>query len=494
MGATKPSPPPQGDTVKLHPINTSHKWVNIPDEEMGIYNAIDCLATAQSAMMLLEEASDHKMLEFWQREVWPLAEAVVAMQRHGLYVDPTAKARYTREVHSELKAIDQELLDAAPGYLSESTPQSPNSLGSGQKVARWLYDELGLRCTKRTETGKPSVDQEALLGVWRNLRKKDAAAKLHLENLIHCSRLKTISQRYLNFDVDIDGRTRPTIKMIGTETGRFAYSVPPIQQWPEECRQMIGAPPGMVLVGVDYMQLEARIAAILFNVSRDLEILKSGEDLHAITAKETFAITHSEWESMDPLAHKARRNYTKSFRYRIIYGGDPGQVGALGTKVFCPCPRHEHEPVANLEPGTIIEASKRFLANRPEIERSRWRLLDEVRRTHALHTPLGRRRLFFGPVDAMKREIFNFPIQSTAADIINRAMRKLYTNNITAFLQMHDYLGTEAKLGDAQQTGERIRTVMEAPCPELNDAVFPVELKFELPWGSPVDIADFGAD
>lgn len=480
--------------MRFHPINTNHKWLNIPDGELAVYNGIDVLATAQSALSLVEEARDHEMLAFWETEVWPMASAIVAMQRHGLWVDQAARATYTHSVYAELEEVDSELLAAAPGYLSEPTPLYPNSLGSGQKVAKWLFEDLGLRSTKKTETGRSSVDQEALLGVWRNLRKKDEPVKRHLENLLHRSRLKTISQRYLGFDVQLDGRIRPTIKMIGTETGRLAYSDPPIQQWPEECRVMISAPPGSVLVTCDYEQLEARIAAVLFKVGRDLDILASGEDLHAITAREAFAITEREWGSMDPHSRKGRRNYSKAFRYRIIYGGDPNQVGALGAKVFCPCPRHKHDPIVNLEPGTIIEASRRFLANRPEIESSRYRLLDEVRKTHALRTPLGRKRLFFGPVDSIKREIYNFPIQSTAADLINRAMRRLHKQNAPIFLQWHDSLGVEAPLADAERWGNQVRAAMTAPCPELSGTVFPVELKFESPLGAPVDLGDLMAE
>ena len=476
--------------MRLGTVNTQHKWLQIPDRELAIYNGIDCLATAEAIPVLLEEARDHDLLAYWEREVWPLADAVVAMQKRGIHCDQANRRDYTTKVKAELAEVDAELLADAPAYLAEPTGDSPNSLGSGLKVGKWLYEELGLRVGKRSETGRPSVDQEALLGLWRNLRKRDAPAKRHLENLLHRSRLRTISQRYLSFDVWPDGRVHPTIKMIGTETLRFAYADPPIQQWPEECRQMLSARPGHILVGADYSQLEARIAAILFNVTRDLEILASGEDLHTITAKEVFQITNSEWDAMDSHARKARRNYTKSFRYRIIYGGDPNQVGALGSKVFCPCPRHEHEPVTNLEPGTIVAASQRFLANRPEIERSRYRLLDEVRKNRSLRMPLGRKRLFFGPTDAVKREIYNAPIQTTAAELINRAMRKLHQQGLPIFLQLHDYLGAEVPLSQAAETAAQIKAAMEAPCEELGGATFPVDVKFELPWGNEVELRE----
>lgn len=468
--------------MRLRQVNTDHKWLSIPDGELAIYNGIDCLATAIAAKVELEEAADHEMLQFWEQSVWPLTDAVVAMQSRGLWIDAAKRSEYTTKVRAELAEVDAELLAAAPAYLSEPTPKYPNSLGSSQKVAKWLFEDLGFKVGKRSEGGKPSVDQESLLAIWRSLRKKDEPVKRHLENLLHRSRLKTITQRYLDFDVR-DSRIYPTIKMIGTETGRFAYSDPPIQQWTAECKPMISAPTGYCLVGADYEQLEARIAAVLFKVSRDIEILQSGEDLHAVTAMETFAISQREWFDMDPFQRKGRRNYTKSFRYRIIYGGDVDQVGALGAKVFCPCHRHEHEPVVNLEPGTIITASQRFLSNRPEIERARWRLLDEVRKTRCLRNPLGRKRLFFGPVDAVKREIYNWPIQSTAADLINRATIKLHKQQLPLFMQWHDYLGAEVPVAAAEQTGSLIKSAMEAPCAEMGGYVFPVEVKYELPFG-----------
>ena len=152
--------------------------------------------------------------------------------------------------------------------------------------------------------------------------------------------------------------------------------------------------------------------------------------------------------------------------------------------MFCPCPRHEHEPVANLAPGTIIEAGQRFLASRRELEVWRRRQLDTVHRERSLRTPLGRKRLFFGPVERMKREIFNFPIQSTAADLINRAFRGLHAQSAPVFLQWHDYLGVECLAGDAKLWGDNLTIAMQAPCPEMSDAVFPVEIKVERPLGT----------
>lgn len=473
--------------MQLDPIHSGHKWLN--QTELPKYNALDCVATALLARALTQEMGEHGMDGYWREVVWPLVPAVRAMQRMGLGVDVGAKTQLRRKVRRQLAEVDELILAADPsGKLRQPTPKYPNSLGSGPKVANFLFRELGLKPTKFTEKGKESVDQEALIRVWRDLRKKDEHARPVVENLFHRSRLQTIDERYLDFHIHQDGRVRPSVKMIGTETLRFAYSGPPLQQAPPDVRPIFVPAPGCVLLSLDYSQLEARIQTYLAWVAKDLRILESGQDLHKLTAQEIFDISPEQWEDLEPSQQLGMRNYAKSFRYRLAYGGDPTQVGALGTKNFCPCPRCAHlaPPMVNLPPGSITKAGQRFLAGRPEVLRFREELLREVRDTKAI-TLLGRRRYFWGPVSSIKREVFNFPMQFIAAHRINQAMREAHERwQAPVILQNHDCLVLEVPAHEAPEWEARMRSVMESPFRLReggSEVSFPVDSKTEERWG-----------
>jgi DNA polymerase I-like protein with 3'-5' exonuclease and polymerase domains len=213
-------------------------------------------------------------------------------------------------------------------------------------------------------------------------------------------------------------------------------------------------------------------------------VLESGEDLHRVTAQEVFEVTAHQWGELAPTQQLGMRNYAKSFRYRLAYGGDPDQVGALGAKNFCPCPRCalKAPPTVNLPPGSITRAGQRFLANRPEIDRWRTTMMAEVRE-HRCLTLVGRKRYFFGPLSGLKREVYNFPIQFLAAWRINRAMRSLHSMGAPLVMQLHDNLMVEVPLGEAPVWAERMEGVMAAPVPELGGVGFPVDVGLEAPWG-----------
>lgn len=471
--------------MRLRPVHSGHKWLNQPRLER--YNSIDAVSTAMLVAPLLEEARHHGMDAFWNEEVWPLVPSVLAMQRRGLLVDGAAKVALRRKVRAELSVVDEAILAAdASGLLRKPTGKYRHGLNANDRVANFLYNQLGLKCHKRTEKGKkPSVDQEALVKCWRGLRKKDEHARPVLEDLFHRTKLQTVDEKYLEFYIHEDGRCRPTIKLIGTKTLRLAYDDPPLQQVTNEVRALFPPSPGKVFVGADYSQLEARIAAHRAKVRRDLEIIESGEDMHKLTAQEVFGISPTEWGDLGDEQAKGMRNYAKSFRYRILYGGDPDQVGALGGKNFCPCPRCRDKvpPMVNLTPGTIIRAGQRFLANRPEVETWRAAQLQEVR-DHRYLNVMGRRRYFWGPPDSVKREVFNFPIQFIAAWRINRAMRELHERWAAPIvLQLHDRLVVEVPVEEVQVWGDRLKVVMESPVEEMGGVQFPVDLVVEAPWG-----------
>jgi DNA polymerase-1 len=496
-------------------VSIAHAMLQQPDETLRSYNLWDCVATARSARMMIDEMRDNRQLDYWHRCVWPLVEPVLAMQERGLLIDMKEQRDLEHRLKGELLDIDKGIIahDPATKWAEAKAEckrisgdefneddwispydlkkavglpcgKSPNGLNSGDRVGVFLFDTLGLKPGKSTATGRRSVDQESLMKVLGGLRKKDEHARPVLYDMFHRSRLKTVLQRYLHMVPDVDGRIRPSVKMAGTETGRFAYSRPALQQAPPEIRQIFIPAPGHVFVSADYSQLEARISAYLADDQQDIAVFEDPRgDIHTSTAKELFGWDQMRWLKLPLEQRKAARNYAKTFRYGLMYGGKPE---TLKMKTYCPCPRCEEHlpPTMDLPRLKVTESSRRWLGNHPRVLAWRNEVSKSVNRDRSYTNIFGRKRFYFGPASSVKREAWNWPIQSTAADLINRAMVNGHRRYQLPFvLQMHDELMMEVLEGDVDACTAQLREVMEEPVPELGGVSFPVDVDVEVRWG-----------
>jgi DNA polymerase-1 len=463
------------------PVFTDHKVIVMADEFCH-RNAWDCVVTAHLFARLLIELRDNEQLDFYEARVWPVVEAVLNMQRRGLLLNTQAKTNYRRKVRRELKETDDAIQSFAEGHGFDGG--AGFNIDSPKQRASLLFDHLGLRPPKTTESGHRSTDQDALVRLLRSLRKRDEGCRTLLEHMFHRSRLHTIDIRYLELDPGMDGRVRPSIKAVGTETGRLAYADPPLQQFPPEARHIFEAPEGYRYLAGDYSQLEARIMAILSADQSSLRAFGSGEDVHAQNARDLFGWSVDAWEQLDDGRRKASRDFAKSFLYGMSYGG---AADTMRNKLFCPCPKCVDKVPSSLEmgPKAKAEAMERWLTKHPVVGRWRNNLVKQVFANRTYINSLGRKRYFFQPPgDGLRREVYNFPIQSTAADIVNNAMIQLDTLGAPIVLQMHDSFMLEVPEGELDKWASTLKEVMEQPIPQLQNHSFPVELTSGQSWGS----------
>lgn len=466
-------------------VEKPSRWLQLSARQTGVYNNRDCLYTARLAKHLPTIFAKQGTEKYYTDEVWPTVDAVLAMQRRGLAVDVTERERIKDQFQQELAETDGAILAAAGN--------AELNLNSTKQRAELLFDKLGLRSTRRTEAGARSTDTEALATVLRNLRKMDEHARPVLERLFHRSRIKTILERYLDFYVGDDGRVRPRIKFTGTKTERLAYADPAVQQFPDETRSCIVAEPGMVFVAGDYRQLEARILSVLAQDTASLQAFEAGEDIHTANAKDLFP----DFATFSEAAQKNARNFAKAFTYGLSYGGAAESIKA---KLFCPCPkctpRIKGEPdfgSRNFEKATIFGLSvsrlemrriaDRWFARHQPVLRFRRELREQVTRFHYYESPFGAKRWVFGPWKDVEREVYNLPMQWTAARLTNRAMTRLHQQFAAPIvLQHHDSLALEVPVQEADLWSERLRAAMEVPVVELGGTVFPVDLKRGQRW------------
>jgi len=460
--------------------NTAHKWLNVPDHHCGVYNGWDCYWTAKLLPCLIDEANELGQWEWWQEHGFPFQYAVLDMSRRGLLIDRPTLNTYRAAVRQELHNTDQAICDAADLVGFTYTDKFPNSR---DQVAKLLFTTLGLRGSKQTSKGKrPSVDQDALTRVLRDLRVRDEPHRHLLYNLFHRTRLFTILTRYLDLDPDEDGRIRPIIKMAHVKTGRLAYAEPALQQFPDEARHVFVTQPGHLFLSVDYSQLELRLLTYYSNDNAGIKVFEQGGDPHAANARDLFNITLEQWTA-HPNPEPAR-TYAKTWAYRTIYGGS---AASGDKKLFCPCPKCalKMPSTLHLSPKEAALNEERWHARHPAVKQWQAKVASEVRRTHKFPLLMGGFRYLSSPWNRdMERELKNIPMQSGAARIMIRAQNKLHHLGAPIILQHHDSFLLEVSELSVGTWTAAVREVMEEPV-EVGGykASLPVDIKVGRNWG-----------
>jgi len=460
-------------------VTTAHKWLNLDDDSVGIYNAWDTYATARVVQPLTQELKDNGQWDYFQEWFTSMAPVVHAMWQRGAgCLDKEAKTKYRRALRKELKETE----DAIREHWPERHGFTDKFFNSPKQRAIFLFDTLSLKPAPEThKRTNRSTDQSSLIYILDRLRQMDTGARPVLHNLFHRSRLNTIDTRYLTVEEE-NGRVRPTIKLPGAETGRLAYANPPLQQWPEECRHLLVTQPGYVFVAADYKQLEARIMAYLSADLASIKVFEAGGDIHRQNTQDLFGYTDLEWEDLDHIVRAATRDFAKRFIFGIGYGG---AAETMSQKLFCPCPRCVDKAPAqlNLPRKKLREIEDRWGAKHHAV--LTWRdgiVRSVVQGDHTWTSPFGYRRFFFTPYPKVKTEIYNCPMQHCAAKIVERAMIDLHRLGAPLVLQMHDDLMLEVPIGEADRWAGVLQRVMEQSIPELGGVSFPVEVKVGVSW------------
>lgn len=454
---------------------TAHKFIQLPNGTLGIYNDWDTWTTGMLIGPLVQELQEHGQWDYYLSDIEPLQYAAIDMTVRGIQVDQAAKTAYRRKVRRELMGVDNFICRVADQAGFKYTDKFPNSK---PQAAQLLYKHLKLQVRKTTPKGGWSVDQDALTRILRNLRKRDEPYTDLIHGFFHRSRLATIDSRYLNFNVDTDGRVRPVVKMLATKTLRYAYENPPLQQYPKEARHIFVAAPGKVFVSADYAQLEARILACLSGDSVSIQVFEEGGDVHAQNTRDLFGWDDDRWAGMDDVRREKSRYYAKSFLYRLSYGGS---AAAGDKKLVCPCVKWgcaaKNPPVVDLKRSEAVASEKRWFAKHQAVLDFQRDTATEIKRTHFYNPPLGGRRWIAEPWGAeLDREAKNIPIQTTAAQVMNRAQIRLYKADLPIVLQWHDQLVAEVQEDMAPVAAQSMRAIMECSVPELGGVSFPVDI------------------
>jgi len=406
-------------------------------EAFARYAEQDAILTHRLYQHFLPQMQKEGVLRLYRQIELPLVEIVRAMEKRGLAFDTQQAQRLARRIEEEMPALRTAISQATQRDLN---PNSANQL------ATFLFQDLGLPCTVRTEKGHPSVKEDVL----EALRDRHPSIPLILDFKRRQKLLSTYLKSIPNL-VDVSsGRIHPDFIQTGTETGRISCKSPNIQNIPtiREIRSLFVAGEGKVLIDVDYSQIELRVLAHYSGDEALAAAFTRGEDVHLKTAMAIFGKA-----SVSP----EERSIAKIINFGIIYG--------MGAKALA-----RTAEITESEAGQFIS---RYFSTYRGVRAFRDQVARDVRRSGRVVSLFGRVRRLpdIRSIDdwtrkKAERDALNSLIQGTASDLCKVAMIRLHRAGspmCNMIAQVHDEILFEVPEDGAVQTAATIKSIMETP-------------------------------
>ena len=371
----------------------------------------------------------------------PLVPVLAEMEMAGITVDRQVLSRMSGAFAQTMAGLEDEIQTLAGQKFN---------VGSPKQLGEILFDKMGLPGGEKGKTGAYGTGADVL---------EDLATEHELPGKVldwrQIAKLKSTYTDALQDHINPEtGRVHTSYSLSGAVTGRLASTDPNLQNIPvrtlegRRIREAFIAPPGRVLVSLDYSQIELRILAHIADIPALQQSFRDGIDIHAMTASEMFGVP------MGQMTSDIRRR-AKAINFGVIYG-----ISGFGLARNLRIPKAEAQ-------GFIDRYFERF----PGIKEYMAKTVAFAQKHGHVQTLFGR-KINTPEINAKgsgagfaKRAAINAPIQGTAADIIRRAMIRMPAAiagiPATMLLQVHDELVFEADAGAADALIAAAKAVME---------------------------------
>lgn len=366
---------------------------------------------------LTKEMKDLKMYDLFEQIEMPLTYILYDMEKNGVTTDLIMLDQIAKMTEAKINDLSEQIY-AIVGYEF--------NINSPKQLAVVLFDELGLKANKKRST---AIDV--------------------LEKLVHVHPIipLLIEQRkyqklYSTYAVGLskhvlkDGKIHTIFNQCQTQTGRLSSSDPNLQnisvrdEEGKEIRKAFVASKDHILMAADYSQIELRMLAHMANEKEMIDAFNHGIDIHTKTAMQIFGCTQDEVSSQ-------MRRSAKTVNFGIVYGqSDFGLSEQLG--------------ISRKEAKLFIE---KYFESYPNIKDFMDETIAYCEANGYVKTLFNRRRVIKEINDKNymmrefgKRAAMNAPIQGSAADLIKKAMIRVYEEmrkqqmKSKMILQIHDEL------------------------------------------------------
>jgi DNA polymerase I-like protein with 3'-5' exonuclease and polymerase domains len=402
------------------------------------YARNDALYTFRLWEVFKPELERQGLMPVYEREK-RLIPLVRAMESAGMKIDAGLLDTMRVDVAAETSRLKAEVFELAGCEFD---------LRSTTKVAAILYDKIGLKCPKKTDKGRQSVDVEAL---------KELAHPVAVK-LLEFRQIDKLASTFVNVlpkFADDNGRIHPEYKSLGAVTGRFSCVDPNVQQIPshselgKKLRSAFIAEAGHKLIVADYSQMELRVLAHYSSDPLLLEAYTAEEaiDLHALTAQKMFKVQEIT---------KEQRSIAKMLNFGIVYG-----ISSVGLY------RRLHPlgiDVTEAQCGSFI---KSYFKTYRQVEEFMKRIERRIKSHKYVSTIHGRRRRLSGQTWREVRQAQNFVIQGSSADIFKGALIAVHESlpeGARIIAQVHDEIIVECRADIAEDVrGITVAAMQQTP-------------------------------
>lgn len=381
----------------------------------------------------------------------PVSRVLHGMEHTGAKVDSVRLVSMRDQFAAEARQAQEMAWEYAG---TEINLQSPKQL---QKV---LFEDMGLKPTKRTKSGSYTTNAAALQDLYVKSVDNERANGFLGALLRHreINKLKQIVQTLIDATNTSDERIHTTFEQTVAATGRLSSVNPNLQNIPNrnaagrEIRGVFVPGEGYeALMSCDYSQVELRIMADLSDDEALIEAFRSGADFHKYVASMVYKLP------VDQITGD-QRSHVKAMSYGLAYG-----LSTYGLAQQLKIAPREAEALKN-----------RYFDTFGKVHDYLESLVANAREKGYTETIFGRRRYF--PAlhstnrvarEAAERAALNAPIQGSAADIMKIAMIRAEQTLAEAhvksriILQIHDELVVEIAPGEGDQVTELVRNAME---------------------------------
>ncbi len=219
----------------------------------------------------LEPGLDPKLVD----EYRALSDVLLRMELHGLAVDLEQLDRAEAQFAIIEKDLERQIEELA-GH--------PFNINSSQQLGKVLFEELKLEVVSHTKTGW-STANEALERIEHAHPIVSLVLRWRLLRRLRDSWIKSL-RRY----VGADGRVHSRFDLARSFSGQLVNSNPDLGRVPgrteemAQIRRAFVAPPGHLLMSVDFNQLGLHVLAHLTKDPALVEPLKARADMHRLTA------------------------------------------------------------------------------------------------------------------------------------------------------------------------------------------------------------------
>ena len=372
----------------------------------------------------------------------PLTYVLSDMEFSGVSINKNYLIELSDSMNMKLRRLERKIYDLADESFNVSSPK---------QVAYILFDKLGL-----TIKGKKKKSTSA--AVLEELAEEYEIANLILEYRKFAKLKSTYTDTLPELVSYVDQRIHTTYNQTVTATGRLSSSNPNLQNIPVRTKYGAKIRKAFVsantneqlILSADYSQIELRLLAHISQDKNLIEAFKSGLDVHTLIASKVFDVPVAD-------VTKEMRYKAKAVNFGIVYGQSKyGLAKSLG--------------ISNNEAGEFID---KYFATYPKVKKYMNNKVIEAETNGFVTSLFGRKRYLtteFNSPNAMVREFakraaINYPMQSSASDLIKIAMidlkEKMKNLKSKLIMQVHDELVIEVYKDELEQIKDMVKTSME---------------------------------